>query len=207
MGNPVAGYGFDDRVATDDFTIRLGSRVTIIGRFDVRSKDAAQFWQAGNELDGNGLGLFRQFADLFFLDALETETCHDLLREQVAEAVNIDADVIGQCLAAQRGLPIEAGKQDGAAKIKYLSQCRSRGQRVAVSVFIEETIQRIRLREVGDGLLQQLALFDWTHGVVSFTINNGAKVHIIIQNSKYNIINYNMCGQKTSQAEFPDFEG
>ena len=48
-----------------------------------------------------------------------------MLREQVAEAVQADADVIGEGLAAEERLAIEAGKQDGTAKVDNLSKCRS----------------------------------------------------------------------------------
>jgi len=125
VGNSVAANRLDDRIATDDFAIRLGCRITIISRFDVRSEDASQFWHATDKLSCNRLGLLCQFARLDLLAGLETKACQNLLREQLIEAVQTDTDVIGECFAVQRGLPIESWKQDGSAKFDNLGKSRS----------------------------------------------------------------------------------
>ena len=124
MGNPVAGKCLDDRIATDNLTIRIGSRVAVVGCFDIGGQYLAQFWQPSDELAGNRLCLFGEFARLHRLGSLETEACQNLLREQVAKAVQADADVIGECFTTEEGLAVEAGEQDGTAKVDNFSQCR-----------------------------------------------------------------------------------
>lgn len=127
VGDAVAADGFDDRIATDDFAVRLGCGVAVVCCFDVGGEDASQFRQSFDEFGRYGLCFFGELAYWDFLGVLEAESCQHLLCEQVVEAVEADADVIGECFAVECGLPVEAGKQDGSAEVDYLGKCWGRG--------------------------------------------------------------------------------
>ena len=95
MGDAVAADGFDDRVAADDFAVRLGCGVAIVGCFYVCGEDVAQFRQSFDELCGDVLCFFGQLVCLNFFAGLETKSGKNLLGEQVSESVYADAYVIG----------------------------------------------------------------------------------------------------------------
>ena len=77
MGDSMAGEGFDDRVATDDFSVALCGRIAQIGGFYVGCQRAAHLWQTGHKFGGYGFGFGLTVGvvwDAFFLSG-EAESC------------------------------------------------------------------------------------------------------------------------------------
>ena len=58
MGDTVIAQRLDNRVTTDDFAVRLGSRVAVVSRFHIGGQHFTQGWQAADELSGQVDGLF-----------------------------------------------------------------------------------------------------------------------------------------------------
>lgn len=127
MCYPIAGDGFDDRVAADDFAIGAGSRIAVVGCLNVGCQYAAHVGQALDELCHDGLCLFCERTGGFGFVVLEAKSCQYLLGEEMAEFVQADADMVGQGLAADVGFPVEPGEYDSAAKVDDLTQCRGGG--------------------------------------------------------------------------------
>ena len=117
VGNAIARDSLDDGIATDDFSERLGSRVTVVGGFDVGGKDAPQLRQPPDELGSHLLRSFRKTTGFHWFASLKAETSQDLLREKVVESVQTHADVIGKRLPAEQRLTVETREDNGPAEI------------------------------------------------------------------------------------------
>ena len=140
MGDAVVAQRLDDGVATDDFAIRFGRGVAVVGRFHVGGQYAPQGRQPSDELSGQFDGLvpvgFALLASGLF-GCFEAQAGQDLLGQQGIEALYVDADVVCDSVVVYGGFPVEAWEKDGAAKLYDFMQDFSRREGVSVLMLME----------------------------------------------------------------------
>ena len=143
MGDAVIAQRLDDRVATDNFAVRFGCRVAVVGRFHIGSQHFAQGRQAADELSGqvDGLFAFGVACTVACFLGIEAQSGMYLFGQQVVHPLDVDSDMISDGMMVDRGFPVKSREKDGTAQFDNFVQDFSRREGVSVLMFMKQTFQ------------------------------------------------------------------
>ena len=167
MGYAIIGNGLDNGITTDDFPIRFGCRISVVCRLHICGQHSTQLGQMGYEFCRQRLRLLQAAVLIVVTITVTTEakSGQDLFTKQTVQALHIHTDMIREGFTAQGGITVKSGKNYGAAQVYNLCQYRTRRKRVTVTMFMEQSMQRIACRQLVCRLSQQIIQFSGIHAM------------------------------------------